>query len=163
MDRADKLSQSQQLRMDTSVVKGLTPSASIFGVDLVDAFFLLGLFFPSYILAGFICPPLRFNADPVAWLGGPHNPNAAVVDLSPMLPGIGLWLVLSLIYLAIRANKPRGYLPDLFEEIIRGFQVFLSDPDQNSWDAGGPDLKADRYVLPDESITTTEGVTNDGK
>jgi hypothetical protein len=161
MDRADKLSQSQQLRMDTSVVKGLTPSASIFGVDLVDAFFLLGLFFPSYILAGFICPPLRFNADPVAWFGGPHNPNAAVVDLSPMVPGIALWLTLSFIYLAIRANKPRGYLPDLFEEIIRGFQVFLSDPDQNSWDAGGPDLTADRYVL-DEPTTETKGVKTDG-
>ncbi len=161
MNRADKLSQAQQLQMDTSIVKGLTPSASIFGVDLVDAFFLLGLFFPSYILAWAICPPLRFTADPMAWFGGPSNPNAGVVDLSPMLPGIMLWLVLSFLYLAIRANKSRGYLPDLWEEIIRGFQVFLTDPDQNTWDAGGPDIRADRYVL-DEPTTTTEGAKTDG-
>jgi hypothetical protein len=160
MDRADKLSQSQQLRMDTSIVKGLTPSASIFGVDLVDAFFLLALFFPSYILAGFICPPLRFNADPVAWFGGPHNPNAAVADLSPMVPGIALWLTLSFVYLAIRANKPRGYLPDLFAEISGAFAVFLGDSDCNSWEAGGPDVTADRYVLDEPTIQTEEGKTD---
>jgi hypothetical protein len=160
MDRADKLQQSQQLRMDTSVVKGLRPSASIFGVDLVDAFFVLALFFPSYILAGFICPPLRFNVDPVAWFNGPHNPNAAVADLSPMVPGIALWLTLSFIYLAIRANKPRGYLPDLFREISGAFAIFLGDPDGNSWEAGGPDLTADRYVLHEPVIQTEEGKTD---
>ena len=137
----------EDLGIRTDITKGLTPQASIFGVDWADAIFVLALFFPVYCFTWMVLPPLPVAVDPIGWLGGPHHLNPPIFDLNPWVPGSIAWAIISLGYLRLRTNKARGYLVDFGRELSAGLEALMGNKNPAIWEAGNPDISIDRYVL----------------
>ncbi|WP_218080900.1 hypothetical protein [Anthocerotibacter panamensis] len=131
---------------DTTIVRDLTPSARVFGIEYQDLIFVLSLFLPIGFLVWLIFPPLIINFDAVTLLGGKAGGEPPQFNLTPWVPTFFLWIVISLSYLKIREGKPRGYLLDFYQELNDFFEL-LAGSDPHFWEGGRPDTEIDRYWL----------------
>lgn len=139
------------LERDTQIVKGLEPSARIFGVEWVDALAVMASTVVIFPVAWIVCPPLPFVFAPLVWIGVHGFTASAAFDLNPVLPGALTWVLLSLSYIKIRQDRPDGFLLDLFWEAAEGLETLFSDTNPNCWDVGRPDTTLDTYLLNTET------------
>jgi hypothetical protein len=143
---------------DTRIIKGIQPSARIFGVEWSDAIAVMLLPLATFPLSWIILPPMPiyFNLYQSLGVKGIASVPTSPFDLNPVLPGVFIWIMLGLFYLGLRQNKPDGFLSDLYYEATEGIEILLSDEDTNSWEVGLPDVRIDTYLL-DLSTDASEG------
>jgi hypothetical protein len=143
---------------DTRIIKGIQPSARIFGVEWSDAIAVMLLPLATLPLSWIILPPMPIYFNLYQFLGvkGIASVPTSPFDLNPVLPGVIIWVMLSLFYLGLRQNKPDGFLSDIYCEATEGIEILLSDEDTNIWEVGLPDVRIDTYLL-DLSTDSAEG------
>jgi len=132
---------------NTMIVRDLTPTARVFGIEYQDLIFVLALFLPLAFLVWVIFPPWVLTLDIFALLGSKRSNAPLSFNLVPWLPSFLLWLMLAIFYLQFRQNQPRGFLQDLLGEVANWLEASTGGPDPNHWEGGRPDTQVDQYLL----------------